>query len=153
MTTIPPQGVASNPLGMPPSSDPVAAMTKAHDMAAAIFKKTGEGIKHLQTMNGALAKLAAMGDTITEEDVVKAASDLVSKGTHSANEMASILADMPPGKGIAAWIAGHLQANIVTTQKLAQMHTLARHEMGASGLRLMQQLGAGGPLGGASPNG
>lgn len=145
MTTIPAGGQAPTQFGSAEQvaaaqAHPLMSAAKSHDMALSMYKKTSKALDHLKVMNQTITKLAKMGDTVTEEDVVESAAELVSSGRFSANEAASILADMPQGKGLQPWIAMHLQKNMQSLKKLEQMNAIARHEVGASGLRLISGL-------------
>lgn len=134
----------------------LSAMQSSQDQAKALFQQTGKAMTHIQLMNQQLASLAKLGDTVTPEDVIKSAGDMVASGSFSPNEAASILSDMPTnGAGIAQWVSGHLQQNEQVMEQVAKQHAIAQHEVGASALRTLvahHQLGLdSGQPGAATP--
>jgi hypothetical protein len=125
-------------------------LAQAHDSAKALFDQTGTAMRRMETIKGELTKLAKLGDTVTPEEVIESAGEIISKGVDPM-EMANVLADMPQGGvALATWVQQHLQQQQQLAQALEQQHALARHEMGASALRMMA--GHHGELAGAPPH-
>lgn len=150
----------ANGLGVnAPGANPIDMVKQAHDTARAMFNRTSEAMKHLGTISAKLGDLAKLGDVVTPEEVLKAAGELVAGGTFTPHEAAVTLADMPDnGVALGGWVQQHLANTQELGQKLGQMHALARHELGASGMRLLAmhaglEVQAGQPPGGAGTPG
>lgn len=125
-------------------------LTQAHDSAQALFNQTSVASQRIGTIQGQLAKLAKLGDTVTPENVIESAGEIVAGGVDPM-EMANTLADMPQGGvALSAWVQQHLAQQNALAQQLAQHHALARHELGASAMRMMA--GHHGDLAGAPPH-
>lgn len=88
-------------------------------------------------MREQLDQLVKLNDTVTNEDLVNAASRLVGKGIGAA-EIAGILSEAPEGgEELKGWI---LQKDMTLRQEeaqLSQMSALSGHNMGVSALRLL----------------
>jgi hypothetical protein len=137
--------------GNPAASSPTTSTTAAgagmnpleaqHDAALSMYDKTSEWMWHQQTLSDALSKLGKLGDLVTADDVIKAAGKLVSTGTHSPMEMASILADMPQAgsSAIASWLQALAAKNAQTTQQVTAMHKQAQHKLGVAAMGLLMQ--------------
>jgi hypothetical protein len=126
------------PQGGETPPDPIEMMHSQHVNMKALFDMTAEKMAHQGAIREALQGLASKGDMVSAEDVIKGAGDMVARGAYSAQEMARVLADMPQsGQALAQWVKARLQQNIVMGQQLAQAHSLARHELGVSGLRYL----------------
>lgn len=116
----------------------VSAITRAHDHAQALYSQTAKASASLATIRSGLATLAGKGDLVSGEDVVNEAGKMVASGTHSPMEMATLLSDMPQGgPALASWVQGHLAKLAQNEQTVAPLHSVARHELGASGLRAL----------------
>jgi hypothetical protein len=128
----------SSPAPAGPSPNPLEAQ---HDAALSMYDKTSEWMWHQQTLADALSKLGKLGDLVTADDVIKAAGKLVSTGTHSPMEMASILADMPQAgsSAIASWLQTLAAKNAQTTQQVTAMHKQAQHKLGVAAMGLLMQ--------------
>lgn len=132
------------------------SLAKSHDMAKAMFDNTSRALAHIQMMSQELTSLSKLGDTVTPDDVIETAGNIVGKGSFSPMEAATVLSDMPDGgQALAGWVSQHLAQNQATMAQVQQAHAMARHEMGASGLRLLAAHSAAGPLpelaGGTAP--
>jgi hypothetical protein len=125
---------------MPGPGNIMQAAQQAHMQAVGLFDQTGKFMAHIQNMSQELASLSKLGDSVTAEDVIQTAGRLVAGGAFTPGEAAAILSDMPTsgGQALASWVGMHLQQNLQTAQQVAQVHSVARHEMGISGLRLLQ---------------
>lgn len=105
------------------------------DQAAARFAKMKQACQTLDKVRKELDHLVALGDTVTQEDVVKAGSGLVAAGLGAA-AVAGILADMPDGgEALQGWVVQHDQE---TQQREAQAQralAITRHELGLTAFR------------------
>ncbi len=109
----------------------------AHDQTASRFAKLQEADARLRAVRMAMDELVKLGDTVDQEDVVKAAGELVKAGLGAA-PIASMLADMPEqGEALQAWIAQQDQQVRAREQQLSVVTGLARHQMGVSALRVL----------------
>lgn len=116
----------------------MSAMQKAHEMAQGMFQHTGQTMRQLATIQTELAGLSKLGDTVTTEDVVKTAGNLVAHEAIPPLEMAGDLATMPKGgEALAGWVADHLASAQANLAQVAQSHAIARHELGTSALRTL----------------
>lgn len=123
-----------------------SALAQAHQSASAMFDQTAQATSNIATVNSALERLSKLGDLVKDEDVVEEAGKLVATGTHSPVEMATLLSEMPQGSpAIANWIQQLYQQSTANMEKVAQLHNIARHEMGSSGLRLLANVSGESP--------
>lgn len=105
------------------------------DQAAARFSKMKEATAKLAVVRKELDGLSALGDTVTQDDIVKASSSLVAAGL-GAVQVAGLLADMPDGgPALQAWVQQHDQQTRVREQQAEQALAITRHEMGLTALR------------------
>jgi hypothetical protein len=132
----------SGPPG-PPSADPsgphplISGMTALHDMTRAKYDKLAEAKGLLEKVKKELLPLAKMGDTVSQDDVIKAAGKIVGHGL-GAGAVAGLLADMPQdGQPLAAWVAQHLLGIQQREQQLAPVLTGIQHELGVHSLQLL----------------
>ncbi len=127
-----------NPLAAPAPSGPSPMMQHyggKQDAAAAQFDKVMEIKGQAEATRAALDTLVAMADTVTQEDVVKAAGKMVAAGV-AATQVASELADMPPnGEALRAWVAEKDQQAAENEQKLAALVASAQYQLGSSALK------------------
>lgn len=131
----------------PPSSSAppsiLDAISTSHGMASEMFDKTSETSKQALAVRNELAELSRLGDTVTPEDVIEGAGKLVGQGLDPI-QMARMLAEMPQGsEALAGWVNGHLQTLEQQLPQLAQLHAVARHELGVSALRGIMAHAAG----------
>lgn len=124
-----PSGGTQNPLEM---------MDKAHQMAKAMFDFTGKQLSQNTVVVDGLKGLVQKSDTVTREDVIETAGKILGKSGMTANQLATVLADMPQdGQGLAQWLQGHLAQRQQFGERFMMMHSLSRHEMGTSAMRLL----------------
>jgi hypothetical protein len=134
-----------NPLAMSPGAAPsgdedsafLSALGDAHGQSRARFNKLTEADARLGAVRSALDSLVKLGDTVSQEDVVKAAGGLVGAGL-SAPAIASMLADMPPdGEALQGWIAQQDQGVKQREAQLKAVTGMAQHQMGVEALRAL----------------
>jgi hypothetical protein len=146
-----------NPLAPTAPPDPLGMLTAAHNQAKAMFDHTTELYGKLTPIQSGLEELVKLGDTISPEDVIGQAGKIVAAGGSSPHEMAVILTDMPQaGPSLAQWVGAKLQGVQAQERQLQMGHALARHEMGASAMRLLSyvaQHGAGAQSDQGAPEG
>lgn len=125
----------------PPVKDPVLLQ---HDASKAQYTKIAEGVGHLESLREELDKLTALGDMVDQNDVVKAASNLVGKG-FSAHEMAVLLSQMPDNaEALRGWITQQDQM-VRTWEANAEGHlAAARHQLGIDALHVLMHDHLGG---------
>lgn len=116
------------------------------DQAALRFQRMQEATSKLAVVRKELDGLTALGDMVTQDDVVKAASGLVAAGLGSV-QVAGLLADMPDsGPALQAWVAQHDKQTQVREAQAQQALAVTRHQMGLTALRhLMGASAEGGP--------
>lgn len=149
-----------NPPGVPQQapSSMNAHFGSRQDQAKLRFDKIKEAAEQVQATQVALQRLAAFGDTVSMDDVVDAAADMVGAGVDPV-QVAGTLADVPEQSAqIQAWvqqqlknIAPHLaQAKAGLSKAGYEMgHAAMRHLIATSAADHMakQQLSAAKPLG------
>jgi hypothetical protein len=112
-------------------------MEALHDMTKAKYDKLAASKSMLEKVMKELMPLTKMGDTVSQDDVIKAAGKLVGHGL-GASAVAGILADMPPdGQALAAWVAQHVIGIQQREQQLKPLLTAASHELGVHALQLL----------------
>ena len=137
-----PADADANPMQASPDQAPPTAASpmmqhfgSAQDVAAARYAKMKEATAKLAATRKELDGLTALGDTVSQEDVIKAASGMVAAGI-GAPAVAGILADMPEGgAALQGWIAEHDAAVRQREAQAQQALTITRHEMGVAALR------------------
>ncbi len=89
----------------PPPSPLMQHFDSAQDAAAAQFGKVKEAQGKVQASRAAVDQLIKLGDTVSTEDVVKAAGGMVAAGI-GAVDVATLLAGMPiqGGEALQAWV-------------------------------------------------
>ncbi len=124
------------------------------------FNHIGEVKSNLSAISKLLDKLTNLGDVVTEDEIIKTAGTIVGKGWMPANQMAGLLADMPPnggGAALAKWVLGH---DIEIKQQLLQVEQLQEsvgHQMGVSASHAIREALTGqeppeaGPVGPPNP--
>lgn len=120
------QGPVSAPAPGPvPGSDSLMAQYDKLRVAQHMLDVTQEG----------LDRLAALGDTVTTEDVVHEAGVLVAQGLDPI-EMAGMLAEMPEkGEQIVEWLAGHVQDLAEREAQLQMVTRAVRQEIATGAMR------------------
>lgn len=109
-----------------------------HSQASAQYAKLQQQQKMQQLVRGQMDSLVGLGDTISQDDVIKASGRLVTGGM-DAVAVAGLLAQMPPdGEALQAWVGKTDQVLQQRQQQLAPQLALARHQMGVSALHLLQ---------------
>lgn len=109
--------------------------TSKEDTVALQFSKIKEASGKLQAMRTELDKLAALQDTVTQDDVVEAASGLVAAGLPAA-EVAGELASMPENSHqIQAWVAQQSKALEPREQQVAQALNQTGHALGMMAMK------------------
>jgi len=117
------------------SNTPDSPMFSLLNKVKAQFTHIGEVKSNLDGISKLLDKLTDLGDVVTEDDIVKTAGQIVGKGWMPADQMAGILADMPPnggGTALAKWVLAH---DIQIKQQLlqvTQLQEMAGHQMGVT---------------------
>jgi len=83
-------------------------------------------------------ELADLGDTVTPENVIDAASKCVAKGA-DAMAFAQALGTMPeqPGPPLEAWIQQEGQKFELMAQQLEQLLEAKKHELGVNSIHLL----------------
>lgn len=134
---------------------------KAHEELSGEFSKMKEFGKITETLASRFDQLASLGANVTTEDVVKAATGLVSSGL-GAKEVATLLADMPTEPQLLGeWVSQRAVEAAEAAAKFQQAFGDARHQLGTLGLHVLashsmgvgEQPGgaAGGPVGQPNP--
>lgn len=150
-----PQEVKANPLGPSPSgplgpqvaeqtpgepsgsaSDLMGGLESQTSVMQAHYDKLMKAKETLDKVREQMDGLAALGDTVQHEDVVKSAGELVGSGL-SAAAVASILADMPalPGEALSMWVAEQDAQVRQREVQLMQVTDQVRHQMGVAAVQ------------------
>lgn len=128
-----------NALGASAGTNNVADLAKStganNASASARYAKLKEAEGRVSIARESMDRLAELRDTVTQDDVVKAAGRLVSAGAGAA-EIAGMLAEMPPdGDALAGWIA---QKDLKLRELEGQLEAAkdaARYKLGVSALQ------------------
>ena len=113
-----------------PGVSPVQALSAKYD-------KLTSARSTLDKVRVEMDSLVKLGDSVTPEDVIKAAGGLVAAGLEPA-AVASLLGDMPEGgQALQAWVAQHDQDVQQREAQLNQVHRAVRHQMGATAMRTL----------------
>lgn len=140
----PPQPSAGNALapqggaGTAPGGSPMMShFGDAQAAAAAQFQKIKEAQARARATRKELDWLLSLGDTVTQDDAVKAGSGLVAGGI-PAVQVAGILAQMPDGgPALQAWIQ-HMDAEAQKAEaKVAGAMQGARYHLGLIALKTL----------------
>lgn len=134
-----PKDQEANALGSSlPKSEPSEMMQgfqTSLQSSAAKFKKLQELDNQLSATRKQVDHLVALGDTVTTEDVIDAASEMVAAGM-GAVEVASILADMPDsGEALQKWVAEQDQKVAGLEAQVGELLAGARFKMGTDALQ------------------
>lgn len=124
-----------------------------HSQASAQYSKLQQQEKLQNLIRRQMDQMVKLGDTITQEDLIKASGKLVTGGM-DAVAVAGLLAQMPPdGEALQAWVAQHDQMLQQRAQQLQPVIAAARHQMGISALHLLQAHAVAGRVQPAVPSG
>lgn len=129
--------------GAPPPSPMAQHFGDAASAAAAQYAQVKEAVVHVAAVRKELDGLVALHDTITSDDVVKAASAITGSGAMSAAEVATLLAEMPEGgEALASWVSDKDQSVSQMETQLEQAISISRHRMGVTALKQLMAHGA-----------
>lgn len=131
----PPSGPGAAPGG--PPADLETGAQQALAAAQAQYKKAQMAEKMLDEIKGGLDRLQSMGDSISLEDVMQEAGDLVGLGA-DPGQLAGMLATAPAGgQALAGWV---VQQDQTVTQNELQIRPyveLARHSLGVAAMHVL----------------
>jgi hypothetical protein len=114
-----------------PQGAPAPQAPPTLDQVSAAYDKLKAGQQMLDKVRKGLDTLVKLGDTISQEDVIKVAGKLVAAGL-TPEGMATLLSEMPEkSEMLQEWIAKHDQDVTQREQQLNQMTDQYRHQMGA----------------------
>lgn len=119
--------------GAPPH--PGQPIFDQHEALEAQFKSLVKASKMNAQVTTELTALAKMKDTVTEGEVIEAASRLVGKG-YDAKKMAGMIAGMPVGGGqvLGQWVTSLQTQMGQKDQELQGLLKTTQHEMGVTSL-------------------
>jgi len=139
------QGAAASPPAQSaPSPSPIMDAFSTHlANTKARFDKTSEVSKNFATVRAGLDSLVKMGDAVTSDDVIEEIGKLVAQGLSPEPLIAMMAGDpqngVPPmpesGQALAAWVQSHEQQFVQQEQQLAQVHSMAQHQLGVAGVQ------------------
>jgi hypothetical protein len=109
----------------------------ALEAAQAQYKKAAMAEKMLDEIKGGLDRLQQMGDSVSLEDVMQEAGDLVGLGA-DPSQLAGMLATAPPGgQALAGWIIQQDQTVSQNEQQIRPYVELARHSLGVAAMHVL----------------
>jgi len=135
---------AAGPKAQAPSPSPIMDAFSTHlANTKARFDKTSEVSKNFATVRAGLDSLVKMGDAVTSDDVIEEIGKLVAQGLSPEPLIAMMAGDpqngVPPmpesGQALAAWVQSHEQQFVQQEQQLAQVHSMAQHQLGVAGVQ------------------
>lgn len=139
------QGQPQGQGGPTPAGAAGAPDSLSHIEASYDKLRSAQGM--LAKVRNGLDSLVTLGDTVTQDDVIKVAGKLVGAGL-TPGGMASLLAEMPENpEQLMMWISQHDQDVTQREQQLNQMTDQFRHELGVQAMR--KAMGAQPPGSGA----
>lgn len=110
---------------------PIQQGSMAHE---AFYDKLQQAQGKIDVVQNVLGQLMQMGDMVTQEDVIKGASRIVSAGV-SPEGMASLLADMPDKQEmLGPWLMEHKATFDKQEQAIKALSGSVRHQMGAEAM-------------------
>lgn len=122
-----------------PRTDPMAQLSASHDAAKASYQKTSEVGTLLKATRGELDKLVALGPSVTVEDVMKGAGQILAAGGDESqllNMIANPQSPMPQGgEALASWVKTQDQMVAQREAQFGPAETAASHQLGTSALR------------------
>lgn len=125
------------PEGIPEPQAPAgpAPIQQGNTSHEAFYDKLRQAQGKIEVVQNVLGRLMGLGDTVTQEDVIKGASKIVSSGV-SPEGMAAMLADMPDKQELLGpWIAQHKATFDKQDAAISQMAGQVRHQMGVEALQ------------------
>ncbi len=119
--------------------DPFSLASAHHDMVSARYSKIKEQHQHVDGIRMEMDQLLRLGDTVSPEDVIKAAGLIVGKGGISSEEMAEMLAGMPSvgGQPLSAWVKQQDQQVRQIEQAIGAQRATIQHHLGVSAVRAL----------------
>lgn len=119
------------------AGDPLSGLLQQHDHLESLHNKVTESVTKMDKLRLGLGKLAKMGDTVTQDDVIGEAGELVAHGLDPM-AIASVLADMPQdGQPLAQWVTQRAQAATQKEQQLLQGRDQVQTQLGAQALKIV----------------
>ncbi len=113
----------------------MSGLGASFDAASMQHKKMVQATKLATLTRKTLDKLVAMGESVSPDDVIDAAGDIVGAGGDAKN-MASMLADMPSSSGVG--LAGWLQQKDLAFKQMEaqakQSQAVADHQLATASL-------------------
>lgn len=111
------------------------------------FQKLSGAQAHIADMQKALAPMAALGQSVSRDDIMEQIMQLVERGRLSSKEAAIAMGQMPlQGPALAEWVQGHLARYAQLQQKLGGLHEQARQNMVSTAVHgLVHALAGGAP--------
>lgn len=138
-------GAAPDPGAQPPQapqSEMMAHFGGLQNQARARYDKMKEAAAKVGATRKALDGLAVLGDTVTSEDVVRAATGLVEAGIPAVN-VAGILSEMPDGAAaLQGWVQQKDQAVQMQEAQVTRALAITRHELAVTSLKHLMAHGA-----------
>lgn len=133
-----PKTPTANPLQVEPKprppSGPMTQLGGEVGQTRARFEKMKEAEAQITATVAEMGKLAAMADTVTSKDVVKACAGIVASGVPAVT-IATILADMPEQPGqLQGWVKQKADEATAGEAKVSKLLGQARHQMLVAGL-------------------
>jgi hypothetical protein len=130
---------------MPMPQDMLSGLDQEHSEATATHSKVSDVGKMLELTRKEMDSLAALGEAVTSEDVIKGAAGLVAAGgdpkalaAMMAGDPASGTPPMPSdGAQLAAWVKQQDQFVRQKEAQFAQVVQQTRHQQGVTGLQLL----------------
>lgn len=118
----------------PQTAGPIAPQDSMDNVQAS-YDKLRSGQAMLGKVRNGLDGLMKLGDTVSTEDVVKAAGNLVAAGL-TPEGMATLLAEMPEkSEQLQEWIAQHDQDVNKRMADIDKMTDQYRHQLGVEGMQ------------------
>ena len=116
------------------------SLNNAQQQAAAKFANLSKIHDKISGIEDALRPLAALGASVTKNDVFEQVVKLISNGHFTAQEAAKELMTMPgDGPALPEWIQRHTAGLARNRQQIAPAHEQARQQLGNTSLALMAQ--------------
>lgn len=128
---------AANPISGPPPgpSDMQQHFMSQEDAEGEKFKKLKSAKKKMDLTLKQFDKLSALGDTVSMEDVMEAASNMVAAGIPTIS-IASMLAEAPEQPSqLQAWVGEQIQKIAPKAAQLDQIYSQAGYSLGLSALK------------------
>ncbi len=136
-----PAGSPADPTNVAPSPAPPKPKTleELNESLLANYGTLREAGQMLGVTREQIDDLLALQDTVSQEDVIDAASKLVANGLEPT-EVAGILADMPEGsEALQVWLQGMSQRLEQQEKFVGDSTKELRHQLGVIGLRRLMK--------------